>query len=277
MNQLKGYLRDHASGEYISWNVQMKAAGTFGVSAANVEEVALEAGLLPLRYLRNQKTISTAQQLVLFRSRVAVAGCGGLGGYLIEELARLGVGQLLIFDPDVFAEHNLNRQIFSSISLIGQSKTEAAVSRVREINPSLTLTACNCPFEAPEIRDVFQGVSVVADGLDSIPARLELAKLCDFLAIPLVHGAIGGWYGQVTTQFPGDRTVQELYECSSQKQGIEKMLGNPSYTPAVVASIQAAEVCKILLGLGNLLRRRLLTINLLDMEFNELTMGDVLK
>ncbi len=95
--------------------------------------------------------------------------------------------------------------------------------------------------------------------------RLELAECCAALGIALVHGAIAGWYGQVTTQFPGDDTLAKSYTRSG--QGIERELGNPSFTPALVASLEAAEVCKILLGRGTLLRRRTLTIDLLEMDF----------
>ena len=110
---------------------------------------------------------------------------------------------------------------------------------------------------------------VVVDALDSIPSRLALADTCADLGVPLVHGAIGGWYGQVTTQFPGDETIQLLYGRWVEGKGIEQQLGNPSFTPALVASIQTAEVCKILLGVGSLLRNRKLSINLLEMEFEE--------
>ncbi|HZV82209.1 MAG TPA: ThiF family adenylyltransferase, partial [Geobacteraceae bacterium] len=100
--------------------------------------------------------------------------------------------------------------------------------------------------------------------------RLDLADSCAELGIPLVHGAIGGWYGQVTTQFPGDDTLQQIYRHWASGKGVEQQLGNPSFTPAVVASLQVAEVCKVLLGAGEPLRGRKLVINLLDMEFEEI-------
>jgi molybdopterin/thiamine biosynthesis adenylyltransferase len=274
VKELEKFLRDNSREGCIGWDALATAARAFTLTAGKVEEAALETGILPRRYLRNQTTLSIEQQLRLFRSKVAVVGCGGLGGYIIEELARLGVGTIVAFDPDVFAEHNLNRQMLSSLSLMGCPKAEAAAARVQEINPATTLTACRLRFEEDEARVFFQGVMAVADGLDSIKARLELARLCDVLAVPLVHGAIGGWYGQVTTQYPGDRTLQELYGGFSQNQGVEKILGNPSPTPAVIASIQAAEVCKVLMGTGTTLRRKLLTVNLQDMEFQVLEMAE---
>src|SRR6266567_2964839 len=114
MEELHRFLREHAEGDLLPWLAQNAAAERFGFSLAHVEETALAAGFLPARYQRNRQAISVNQQLTLFRSRVAVIGCGGLGGYVIEELARLGVGTIIAIDPDVFEEHNLNRQILSS-------------------------------------------------------------------------------------------------------------------------------------------------------------------
>ena len=105
---------------------------------------------------------------------------------------------------------------------------------------------------------------------NSAPCRLALAETCAKLGIPLVHGAIGGWYGHVVTQFPGEDTVQKIYSHWVEGKGIEKQLGNPAFTPAVVASLEVAEVCKVLLGTGKPLRRRKLSIDLLEMEIQEI-------
>ena len=269
MEELNRFLQEHADGDLLPWSAQTGAAELFGVPLAQVEETALAAGLLPARYQRNRQAISVGQQLALFRSRVAVIGCGGLGGYVIEELARLGVGTIIAIDPDVFEEHNLNRQILSSPATLGRAKVEAAAARVAEINPAVTLAPIR-DFYSPENGDEFlRDAQVVVDALDSIPTRLALAATCADLGIPMVHGAIGGWYGQVATQFPGDDTIQRLYGRWVEGKGVEQQLGNPSFTPALVASIETAEVCKILLGEGETLRNRKLSINLLDMEFEE--------
>jgi molybdopterin/thiamine biosynthesis adenylyltransferase len=84
--------------------------------------------------------------------------------------------------------------------------------------------------------------------------------------IPMVHGAIAGWFGQVTTIFPRDRTLNSIYP-DRNARGLEKELGNPSFTPPLIASIEVSEVVKILLGRGNLLRRKILFANLLDQEY----------
>jgi molybdopterin-synthase adenylyltransferase len=269
MEKLVEFLKQRLQSGLLPFPVEVEAAERFRFKLSEVEGIALENGILPARYQRNQNMIQVPQQLQLFQSRVAVIGCGGLGGYVIEELARLGVGTIVAIDPDIFEEHNLNRQILSSPRNLGRPKVEAAAQRVAEINPAVTLIPIQAAY-APENGPLYlRGSHVIVDALDSIPTRLALASTCTDLGVPMVHGAIGGWYGQVATQFPGDDTIQRLYSRWVSGKGVEQQLGNPSFTPAVVASLEAAEVCKILLGEGETLRFRKLVINLLDMEFEE--------
>jgi molybdopterin/thiamine biosynthesis adenylyltransferase len=268
METLPIFIRDHADGELLSWMHQVKAAKRFGLTMAHVEEAALERGILPARYQRNRNIISVSDQLKLFRSSVAVIGCGGLGGYIVEELARLGVGKIVVIDFDVFEEHNLNRQLFSSPANLGMAKVEAAAKRIGEVNPAVTLVPIQSAFSPESGAELLGGCQVVVDALDSIQVRLELADVCTSMNIPLVHGAIAGWFGHVTTQFPGDDTVQAIYRSWKAGKGVEQTLGNPSFTPAVIASLEVAEVCKLLLGHGTPLRGRQLMIDLFSMEMH---------
>lgn len=271
MLEVLNFLQERLQGGLIPWSAQSEAVDKFGLRHHEVEALALENGIFPARYQRNRNMIGIEDQLKLFRSRVAVIGCGGLGGYVIEELARLGVGHIVAIDPDIFEEHNLNRQILSSPSALGKPKVEAAVKRVAEINPAVTVTPVQEYFCLATGLEMMAGVMVAVDALDSIPYRLELAEVCTLAKIPMVHGAIGGWYGHVATQLPGDTTVQEIYRHWVAGKGIEQQLGNPSFTPAVVASLEVAEVCKVLLGRGELLRNRKLSIDLLEMEVHEIS------
>lgn len=270
--ELGAFLQQQAEGGLLPWVAQVAAATQYGTTLALVEDTALVLGILPARYQRNRQAISVGQQLILFRSRVTVIGCGGLGGYVIEELARLGVGTIVAIDPDVFEEHNLNRQLLSSPATLGRAKVEAAAARVAEINPAITLVPRQVAYAPENGRELLLGCQVIVDALDSVQTRLDLARTCTDLEIPMVHGAIGGWYGQVATQFPGDDTLQKIYKRWVAGKGIEQRLGNPSFTPALVASIEVAEVCKILLGEGELLHHRKLSINLLDVIFVEVGM-----
>ena len=270
MIEILAFLKNWSRDGMLPWTAACAAVKLFGVSHAAIEGLALENGLFPARYQRNRQMISCDEQARLFSSRVAVIGCGGLGGYIIEELARLGVGELVAIDPDVFEEHNLNRQILASTENLGQDKVTAARERVARINPAVTVTAVKDAFGLGNGRELLAGASVAVDALDCIAYRLELAQVSAMLGIPMVHGAIGGWYGHVATQFPGEETVQGIYRNWVAGKGIEQQLGNPSFTPAVVASLQVAEVCKILLGKGELLRGRKLSIDLLEMEVHEI-------
>jgi molybdopterin-synthase adenylyltransferase len=271
VEQVLAYLRERMKDGLLPWSVHNSAAETFGLSHARIEALALQNDLPPARYQRNRNMISLSEQSLLFQSQIAVVGCGGLGGYVIEELARLGVGRIIAIDPDIFEEHNLNRQLLSTTSTLGKPKVAAALSRINEINPAVTLIPIQEAFCSSNGRELFAGATVVVDALDNIATRLELAEICTGLKIPLVYGAIGGWYGLVATQLPGDRTVQDIYRNWVAGKGIEQELGNPSFTPAVVASMQVAEVCKLVLGKGELLRNRKLSIDLLDMEIHEIT------
>lgn len=270
MSDLVGWLRDRAQGDLLLWADHQSAAHRYGLSYRQVEETALENGLLPARYQRNRNMIPLEDQLRLFRSRVAVIGCGGLGGYIIEELARLGVGRIVAVDPDVFEEHNLNRQLLATPEFLGLKKVAAAARRVDRLNPSVDLIPVGEAFGKENGRSLIKGADVVVDGLDSIAVRLELAEACREEGIPLVYGSIAGWFGYVGSQFPGERTLEKIFVNNSTEDSLEKRLGNPSFTPAVVASLEVAEVCKILLGRGTPARRRCLSVDLLDMEFVEI-------
>jgi len=273
MVALQAFLNGNAAGHLVSWTQQQAAAEKFRLTIAEVEAVILQAGLLPARYQRNQQMISTAQQLRLFQSTVAVVGCGGLGGYILEELARLGVGRIVAIDPDVFEEHNLNRQLLSTVELLGTAKVDAAVERLAAINPAVTVKPICAAFDSENGQEMLTAVDLVIEAVDNIPARIDLAEICRQLNIPLVHGAIAGWFGQVVTVEPGDETVQKLYGHWTGGKGVEAKLGNPSFTPAVAASLQVAEACKLLLGQGSLLRKKMLSINLLNMQFEEIPLA----
>lgn len=271
MESLKKYLLARAENGLIDLSVQTRAVQNFGFPFSAIEDAILELDLLPARYQRNQRSLSCGQQLSLFRSKVAVIGCGGLGGYIVEELARVGIGNITIVDPDTFEEHNLNRQLFSKLDNLGQPKVAVAADRILEINPAVTIVPVHDAFTGRNGSVLIEKVDVVADALDSIHRRLELAEVCEKCGIPLVHGSVGGWYGQVTTQFPGEYTLQKIYSRHDDERGIEKDLGNLSFVVPIIASIEVAEIVKILLGEGSTLRGKMLSLNFLDVEFTEIT------
>jgi len=214
-----------------------------------------------LRYSRNKNLMSDDEIILLSQKKVCVLGLGGLGGYIVEMLSRIGVGSLTLVDGDVFDETNLNRQLFSSMNNLGNSKALEAEKRVKGINPLTKVIPVYEFVDSSNAMKIIANHDVIVDALDSIDLRKYIAKVCTELNLPLVHGAIAGWYGQVATIYPNDTTLDILYP-KDIKRGIEKELGNPSFTPALVASIQVSEVIKLLLNRGDLLRNSFMIIDL---------------
>jgi molybdopterin/thiamine biosynthesis adenylyltransferase len=216
-------------------------------------------------FCRNQGALTLAQQEALQQSRVAVVGCGGLGGYVIEALVRIGVGRMLLVDPDVFTVGNCNRQLNALGSTLGRNKAEVAAARSEAIHPFCTVTPVPLDFRSVVAVDWDQ-VEVVVDCLDSIPARYDLAALCSRLNLPLVHGAVNGWYGQVGVQLPGGDLLARLYpeRMENQPQAAPSVL---SFTVATVASLQASEVIKLLLGMSSSLHKHWMHIDLKHCDF----------
>ncbi|MEI6874633.1 MAG: HesA/MoeB/ThiF family protein [Spirochaetota bacterium] len=250
----------------LPWRVEAEAALEFGLDAHAVEAEALGLGLRLERYARNFNTIDQVGQRALHASRVIVVGCGGLGGHIVEELARIGVGSLVIVDSDSFEPSNLNRQILATIASLGRPKVQVASERVAAINPATTVGAFHERFDEANADRLLSGCAVAADALDNIPSRLLLGRACARAGIPLVHGAIAGWYVQATTVAPGAPTLEALYAGAASDKGIEVELGNPSFTPAIAASLEVAEIVKLLLGRGAALEGNLLHFDLGRME-----------
>jgi len=215
------------------------------------------------RYSRNISMLSKSENEKLKEYRVCVIGCGGLGGYIIEMLGRLGIGYITAVDSDYFDETNLNRQILSTTKTIGQSKALVAKERMGLVNPLIEVNPVLARLSCDNISEILNNHDVIVDAVDNIQTRFYIQDEARTLKIPMVHGAIAGWYGQVSTIFPGDDTLDKIYSTRDTK-GIEEQMGNPSFTPALVASMQVSEMLKILLGRGELLRNKLLYIDLLE-------------
>lgn len=218
------------------------------------------------RYSRNKELISEDEQKKLSGFTVAVIGLGGLGGHISEQLARLGVGTLVLIDADNVDESNLNRQLFATEDNLGQLKSEAAKERLTRVNSNINLKCYSEYFDESNACEILSGADIVVDAVDNITTRFFLQKICKNLNLPMVHGSIGGWYGQVCFIAPGDDTLDLIYT-DKQGAGVERKLGNPSFTPAMIASAEVAETIKYLLGKGELLRNKMLFIDLLMQDY----------
>lgn len=215
-------------------------------------------------FTRNLGALTAAQQATIQKSSAAVIGCGGLGGYVVEELVRIGLGRLHVFDPDVFSASNCNRQLYAQQATLGLNKAEMAVRRARKINPLSAVRSYPQDFRLAA-EDALQ-VDVVIDCLDEIPARLDLAQLCLDRHLPLVHAAVHGWYGQVGVQLPGTNLITQLYphQATPQPRQSPSIL---AFTVAVLASLEVCEAVKLLLKLPSPLHNKCMQIDLKSCDF----------
>jgi molybdopterin/thiamine biosynthesis adenylyltransferase len=237
-----------------------------------IEISCLKQNVVPVRYVRNIGTIGIEEQLKLLHSTIVVCGAGGLGGTIIELLARQGIGHLVIIDNDKFTENNLNRQVMATEGDLNKSKVKIASIRVKKINSAVKVLAVNKTINSKNIKEIITGASVVLDGLDTLKTRRIVAQACNELKIPFVHGAIAGFSGQLMTIFPGDKGLDAICGLSSNESGIETYTGNPAATAAVIAAWEVQEAIKIITGIGTPLRNRLIFLDFAYGTFDEISL-----
>jgi molybdopterin/thiamine biosynthesis adenylyltransferase len=182
-----------------------------------------------------------------------------------------------VIDFDVFDETNLNRQALSDVKSIGKSKSGRAAGQVESINPAVQVDSFRVEIDYSGALKVFAGADVVVDALDNIPDRFVVEKAAKALQIPLIHGAIAGFDGQLMTIFPEDPGLTSLYGNGNVKKNDPSrpgaVLGVPALTPSIIATLQAMEVIKVILKRGNLFRNKLLHIDLESGQFNQFGFG----
>ena len=199
--------------------------------------------MLP-RYERNIPSLSLEESQLLRKKTVAVIGCGGLGGYIIEQLARLGIGAIRIIDGDVFEESNLNRQLFSDVTVLGRPKTEVSRVRIAAVNPEIQVQSLYGYLDEENAEPFLDGCDAVVGALDNIYTRRILEKTCEKLGIPYIYGAIHGWVAQVAVDMPGQRLIEKMYP----EGAAFKDKSSLSFTPGLCASMQTALCVKLLVG-----------------------------
>lgn len=218
---------------------------------------------MDVRYLKNIGTITESQQRTLYEKKVLVAGCGGLGGYVIEFLTRLGIGHLVVCDGDYFEESNLNRQLYATENTLGMHKAEAAKDRIESVNRSGQVTKICQPLTTKNMSAALHGCDLAIDALDNLESRFLLEQTCEQLGIPYIYGGVNGWFGSVGTVMPRMRMIQKLYT------GVPKthIASTIAMTVAVTASVQAVEAVKVLTGEGSLINK-LLMMDLQNYKFD---------
>ncbi len=245
------------------------------IGRQDIEIAALGYGVIPERYARNMKIFSLADQIILLKSCISVVGLGGLGGTVVEILARLGIGNLNLIDGDHFEDNNLNRQMISSETLLSKSKAKAARDRVQAINSSVE-TRCHAEFlDTGNASRLLEKSDVIVDCLDSIPARFMLEAAARKQGCPLVSAAIGGASGQVTTIYPEDPGLEMIYgpPDDAPTQSVEDSLGTLAHCVSLIASLECSEVIKILLDKGPVLRNKLHVVDLMSNHHEEMQLN----
>lgn len=203
-------------------------------------------------------------QRKLKRAVVLVAGAGGLGFPISVYLAAAGVGTIRIVDPDIVDLDNLNRQLLHWDKDIGRKKVDSAREKLQQINPSINIEVYDEKITEENALTLVSDVDAVVDALDNYEARFALNKACVERRIPFFHGAVHGLMGQATTIMPGETACLRCIIPRPPRHGIFPILGSIAGT---IGSIQATETIKYLVGLGNLLKNRLLFYDGFYMDF----------
>ena len=219
------------------------------------------------RYERNIPTLTEEECALLCKKRILVVGCGGLGGHIIDQLCRIGVGTIRVVDGDVFEPTNLNRQLLSDVHLLGISKAKAAADHIARVNPDVTVEAAGEFLTEANAAALVAGCDIVMDALDNIQSRKILAAACAKAEIPYVYGAISGSVAQAAVSMPGDGLIETLYP----EDVVIADKSVLSFTPAMCASMQSALCVKLLTG-RSVESGKIYYFDLLNHEFETIQM-----
>ena len=209
-------------------------------------------------------------QQKLLDAKVLMLGAGGLGSPSALYLAAAGVGNIGIIDMDVVDESNLQRQILHNLDRVGMRKVDSAKVALTSINPDLTVTTYDTRLGADNILDIIDGYDVIVDGTDNFPTRYLVNDATLLKKIPVVHGSIFRFEGQVTVFDPYNGPC---YRCLIPEPPPAELApscaeaGVLGVLPGIVGSIQALEAIKMILGLGEPLVGRLLAFDALEESF----------
>ena len=214
--------------------------------------------------------VGEAGQMKLLDAKVLLLGAGGLGSPAALYLAAAGVGTLGIIDMDVVDSSNLQRQILHNLERVGMRKVESAKLTLTAMNPDLKVNTYDVRLGADNVLDIFDGYDVIVDGTDNFPTRYLVNDAALLKNIPVVHGSIFRFEGQITVFNP---YIGPCYRCMIPEPPPAELApscaeaGVLGVLPGIVGSIQAVETIKLLLELGDPLVGRLMTYDALDQSF----------
>lgn len=241
-------------------------AAKSGCSVAQEVAKAIENGDMPQRYQRNAQALRPHEQARLAMARVLLVGCGGIGGYVLEFLARAGVGTILVCDPDRIEPNSANRHILATSRNLGLPKVQAACEWVSQANPLVVAE----PFHEGFHIGMFQGVGIVVDCLRGAAHRSELQAMAAAANTPLVSAGVSDWTALLSTTWPGETGLGEFM--NERESSNDFTQGIPSPAAGLAASLQAAEVIRIITGMPSALRGSLLVADLAEMRFSSISL-----
>ncbi len=228
------------------------AAQRSGQTLRHTEIAALEREIIPERYLRNFKTLDCAAQKRLLETRVAMVGLGGLGGPILEGLARLGFGIILAADHDHFEPSNLNRQLLATESTLGMSKASAALERVRAVNPAVECTVREQYIAPGAFAAFYRGADIAIDALGGLACRLAAEQGAAEAGVPLITAAVAGWTAMAATVLPGAPGMASMFGLSDKTpatgSAAEDILGCLIPTILAAAGLVTVEAVRLALG-----------------------------
>ena len=203
----------------------------------------------------------------LRKAKVVVAGAGGLGSVISIYLAVAGVGKIRLIDHDRVELGNLNRQVLYGDQDIGRAKVDSAREKLESLNPEVTVEAVRETITEGSAFELVDGCDLIVDAMDNFGARYILNKVAIDRGIPFFHGAVRGFEGRATTIVPGQTACLRCVYARAPQPEAAPVIG---VAPAVIGSIQATEVIKYIVGIGELLMNRLLIYDGLSLEFMEM-------
>ena len=212
------------------------------------------------------REIGEEGQEKLKRASVFIAGAGGLGSPAAIYLTAAGIGRIRLVDHDRVDRSNLNRQILHWDNDIGRSKVDSAIEKLNKLNPEVQIEAVNETITEANLAQLVAGCDLIVDAMDSLETRYLLNKVALDNDIPFFHGAIYGFEGRAMTIIPGKTAC---LRCVYRGVIPEEKFPVIGVTPAVIGCIQATEVIKYIVGIGELLTNKLLNYDALNMEFTQ--------
>ena len=214
--------------------------------------------------------VGTAGQTKLLASKVLLLGAGGLGSPAALYLAAAGVGTIGIVDMDEVDASNLQRQILHNLDRIGDRKVDSAKKTLTLLNPDVDVVTYDTRLDASNILEIIKGYDVIVDGADNFPSRYLLNDASVKLGIPVVHGSIFRFEGMVSVFDPKNGpTYRDMVPEAPPAELAPSCAeaGVLGVLPGIVGSIQALEVIKLLLNIGESLSGRILSVDTTDMSF----------